>query len=617
MQVLKCSLNSYNFNNINKTPKFGGKENAVFNKTADYQTNVFVPSYSYNINFRALNWGEIHKYTNDLSKRIYSKRHINEFYEIYKDANGITAGNGLPEVWTSRIKDISHFDKDSFIENFGKIFAEERIFADVDKVQKRLTQLFRQHKILDDNESLDVQYIGHGFQAWAYKISTGDENDKGIVTKLFKRHDNIFQNHGNKTEQNLAEYIRAYTNNDSEFVKYYYGDTKNGIMLVDYIPEDIEPPKTKLDMSDIGIGYGDDYPRNRINGYICDYGGIETVSNLIGNKPAQEVHRAIKYASSDEEKVRIFNELYSQRVNTDEFKDKAIGLVHAIKFMPKEMQAELYKKCYDLKSHRVNIALIQNIKNFAYLDETAEMIEDLVLNSVDQKEMETSAKEIKYIPSKVRHLFFEQQIDSKVSAVIKYLARNINMYYHDLPNRNNIYNRFIENCDIYSGMALIGSMKHMSSSHFDEYFEKFYAKNDSAINTALARSLEVLNDDIILQGKWIKKLLECNDRDVNTGLAESVSYVRSENRSILFEKLLSSQDKVTKEFLAQNLSAVPGYTFHTEWVEKILDGADNMVRGALLNTVKSMPESMVKTNWINMIMKGSDKTIKVMSKNAN
>jgi len=191
------------------------------------------------------------------------------------------------------------------------------------------------------------------------------------------------------------------------------------------------------------------------------------------------------------------------------------------------------------------------------------------------------------------------------------------MYYHDLPNRNNIYNRFIENCDIYSGMALIGSMKHMSSSHFDEYFEKFYAKNDSAINTALARSLEVLNDDIILQGKWIKKLLECNDRDVNTGLAESVSYVRSENRSILFEKLLSSQDKVTKEFLAQNLSAVPGYTFHTEWVEKILDGADNMVRGALLNTVKSMPESMVKTNWINMIMKGSDKTIKVMSKNAN
>jgi len=193
MQVLKCSLNSYNFNNINKTPKFGGKENAVFNKTADYQTNVFVPSYSYNINFRALNWGEIHKYTNDLSKRIYSKRHINEFYEIYKDANGITAGNGLPEVWTSRIKDISHFDKDSFIENFGKIFAEERIFADVDKVQKRLTQLFRQHKILDDNESLDVQYIGHGFQAWAYKISTGDENDKGIVTKLFKRHDNILE----------------------------------------------------------------------------------------------------------------------------------------------------------------------------------------------------------------------------------------------------------------------------------------------------------------------------------------------------------------------------------------------------------------------------------------
>ena len=616
MQVLKCGLNKYN-NDINAY-KFDRKQSTnIHIRAANYQTNVFVPNYSYNINFKALNWGEINKYTAELSKRIYSKRHINEFYEIYKDAGGITAGNGLPEVWTSRIKDLSCFDKDSFIENFGNLFSQERNFADVDKLGTKLTQLYQKHGIIDEDKSLDVQYIGHGFQAWAYKISTGAENDKGIVVKLFKHHNNILQNHGNKTEQNLAEYVRAYTNNDSEFVKYYFGDTKNGIMVIDYIPEDVEPPKNILDMSDIGIGYGDDFPKNRINGYICDYGGIETVSNLIGNKPAQEVYRAIKYAPTVEEKLKIFNDLYGRRVNTDEFKDKAIGLAHAVKYMPEEIQAELYKKCYDLKSHRVNIALIQNIKNFSQLNGTEEMIADLVLNSVDQKEMETSAKEIRYIPSKVRHLFFEQQTDTKVSAIIKYLARNINMYYKYLPNRSNIYDHFIDNCDTYSGMALISSMKHMSSSRFDEYFERFFGKNNPAINTALARSLEVLGNDSWLQKKWINKLADYNNPDVNAGLAESVSFVNQENRSILFERLLSSKDKVVKEFLALNISAVPGYSFRTDWAEQLLDGADNMVRGALLNSVKPMPNSLIKTRWIDMILKGSDKTIKIMSKSEN
>ena len=608
--MLRCSLINYKQNNVTHRPYNKQYVSNVFKNPA--KTDVFTRSH--NISFCALNWVEINKYTTDLSKRIYSKRHINEFCEIYKDAKGITAGIGIPEAWTSRIKDIKSFDKDSFIENFGKIFSEERKFADVDRLEKNVIQLFQKHRIIDDKTPLDVEYIGHGFQAWAYRISIDNEKNKGIVVKLFKRLDNILQNHGNKTEQNLAEYVRTHTNNDSEFVKYYYGDTKNGIMLVDYIPHDIEPPKNKLDLSDIGIGYGDDFPKNRINGHICDYGGIETDTNLIGNVPAQKVHRAIKYAPSDDEKIKIFEEIYAGRNNTDEFKDRAIGLVHSIKFLPEEMQVELYKKCYDLQSHRVNIALIQNIKNFAKLDGTKDLIEHLVLNSNDQKEIEMIAKEIKHVPEKPCHLFFEQQINSKVSAVIKYLARNINRYYKDMPNRRNIYNRFIENCDTYSGLGLISAMKYMSPSRYDEYFEKFFSKNDSALNTALARSLELLEDDIKLQKKWIIKLLDCNNTDVDTGLAESISFVNEGNRVYLIERLLPSKDKVTKEFLAQNITSVPGHTFHPEWVEQLLDGADNMVRGALLNTIKSMPDSPAKAQWISMSLKGSDDTIKMMSK---
>ena len=618
MQVTKCCPNVYNVKNFGTVsrPNNAVKKSDNIKQETNYQNDIFLPNYpTYNINFKALNWGEINEYTKELSKRIYSKRHIKEFDDIYKNADGITAGNGIPELWTSRIKDIASFDKDNFIEKFGEIFFEERKFSDFDKLREDLTQLFRKHKIIDNETSLNVQYIGKGFQAWVYKICIGDEEDKGIVTKLFKRHISTLQNHGNKTEQNLAEYVRTHSNNDSEFVKYHYGDTKNGIMLVDYIPQNIEPQKNKFDLSDIGIGYGDDFPKNRINGHICDYGGIETVSNLIGNVTAQEVHRSIKYAKTDEERIKIFNEIYDNYDYSKNSKNKAVGLVHGIKFMPEEMQTELYKKCYALNSHRVNIALIQNFKNFPENEEADKLIDDLVLKSTDQKELEIIAKEIKYVPEKPRHIFFEQQKDTKVSAVAKYLARNINQYYKNMPNRRNIYETFITNCDTYSGMALINSMKYISSSYYDKYFEEFYNKNNPALNTALSRSLEIFKDNPTLQKKWIDKLFEYNDVNVTRGLAESVSFVEQENQAPLFEKLLSSKDKVTKEFLAENIAAIPGYDYYTGWVEQLLDGADNIVRLALLNTLKSVSiRPQVKEKWINMILDGADTTIKEMAK---
>ena len=616
MQVTKCCQNIYNIKNFGTVsrPNNAAKKSDYPKQGTNYQNNVFLPNYlSYNMNFKALNWGEINAYTKELSKRIYSKRHIKEFDEIYKNADGITAGNGIPEIWTSRIKDIASFDKDDFIEKFGEIFFEERKFSDFGELRKNLTYLFRKHKIIDDETSLNVQYIGKGFQAWVYKICIGDEQDKGVVTKLFKRHISTLQNHGNKTEQNLAEYVRTHTNNDSEFVKYHYGDTKNGIMLVDYIPQNIEHQKNKFDLSDIGIGYGDDFPKNRINGHICDYGGIETVSNLIGNITAQEVHRAIKYAKTDEEKIKIFNEIFDNYDNSKNHKNKVVGLVHGIKFMPEEMQTELYKKCYELKSHRVNIALIQNFKNFPQNEITDEIIDDLVLKSTDQKELETIAKEIKYVPEKPRHIFFEQQKNSEVSAVVKYLARNLNQYYKNLPNRRNIYETFITNCDTYSGLALITAMKYISSSYYDKYFEEFYKKDNPALNTALSRSLEIFKDNPNLQKKWINKLLEYPDINVTRGLAESVSFVEEENRFPLFEQLLNSKDKVTKEFLAENLITVPGYNSHTVWVKQLLNGADNIVRLTLLNTIKSTShQNSVKEKWIEMILDGVDVSIKEM-----
>lgn len=519
-------------------------------------------------------------------------------------------GRGLPTEWTSRINDIDNFAKDEFITEFGKIFSQEREFADVDLLRDRLFALFQKHKIVDADTPFDVRYIGKGFQAWVYRIGIGNDENSGVVVKLFKRKYNYLQNHGNHTEQNLAEYVKNYAGDRSEFVKYYYGDTKNGLMTVDYLPPTIEEPKYILDLEDIGIGYGDDFPKNRVNGHICDYGGIETKSNLIGNMPAQEVYSAIKYMKDDEEKVKLFNEIYSQR-DDEQFYDKAIGLVHSIKFLPEEMQSKLYNEFYEIGSHRVNIALIQNIKNFESLSGTEELIEKLC-TTTERKEQETIAKEIKNIPSDIRHRIFEEYADSKISAVIKYLARNINHYYQNIGNRRNIYEKFIENCDTYSGIALINSMGYMSPGSYDRYFEKFFAKNDPIINTTLARSLEHLSEDTKVQQKWINKLLECDDIRVKTALCESVSYVDDSLRAKLFEALLPLKDHVAKEFLAQNITSVPGYANHPDWLPRLLDGADNMILGALVFTLKTVKNEAVKKDWAEKIAQKGDDSIKKM-----
>lgn len=621
MNITKIGFTTNNigiFNRENNKPLKHNYSTNTVQKSRNYTLSNIAPNYMANISFRGkLNWGEIAEYSKDMGKRIYSKRHVTNLSEVHKDANGIAAGRGLPTEWVSRIKNSDNFDIDNFIIEFGNIFEKERIFADIDKLQENLIHLFQKHGIIDDTTPLSVKYIGHGFQAWAYRIGISDDPNSGVVTKLFKRNNNFLQNHGNHTEQNLAEYIKEYAGDSTEFVKYYYGDTKHGLMTVDYLSPIIESPKGKTDLSDIGVCYKDDYPKNRRNGWICDFGGIETLSNLVGNKSAQEVHSAIKYAKTPEEKIEIFNKIISQNDGSDEFKDKAIGLAHGIKYLPIEMQPEMYQKCYELGSHRVNISLIQNIKNFSDCPELDLLTEKLLTNVDDIKAKENIAKEIKHIPEGLRHKFFEEEINTKHSAVIKYLSRNINQYYKNMPNRVNIYRTFAENADPYASVALINSMHYMGSARYGEYFEKFFSKNDDMVNTALARSIDLLNEDPKLQQEWIDKLLSCNSVQVDAGLSEVIPSINEELRGSLFEQLVESKDKVVKEYLAENITSIPKNMQTEEIVRKLLNGADNLVRGALVNTMQKMPASRQKETWKRLVLEGADNSIKAMVQDIN
>ena len=125
-----------------------------------------------------------------------------------------------------------------------------------------------------------------------------------------------------------------------------------------------------------------------------------------------------------------------------------------------------------------------------------------------------------------------------------------------MPNRVNIYETFAENADPYASVALINSMKYMGRNRYDEYFEKFFSKNDVMVNTSLARSLDLLNDEPKVQQKWIEKLLQCEDVRVKAALSEVVSFINEDLRRPLFEQLVEVKDKVSKEFLAKNIFTV-------------------------------------------------------------
>ena len=160
-------------------------------------------------------------------------------------------------------------------------------------------------------------------------------------------------------------------------------------------------------------------------------------------------------------------------------------------------------------------------------------------------------------------------------------------------------------------------MKYMGSSRYDEYFEKFFSKNDTMVNTTLARSIDLFNEEPKLQQKWIDKLLACNDDQVTAGLCESVSFINPDLRVSLFEKLLDSKDKVSKEFLAENITTVKNYAQHSDWLPRLLDGADNLIRGALVRTIKTMPDGKIKDDWLNTTLDGADHFVKSIASKEN
>ena len=559
------------------------------------------------INFKAANMAETKKLTEIVSKRLYGKQGTMDIYKKFPAAEGITISpNGLPAAWLNRIKNLEEFNISNFLESLGLIFTADRHFSNIDSMKNSLRILFSQYKIIGKDDELNVSYLEKGFFGRAYKLDINGEEPK--VMKEYKRTYRYHNNHGNFSEQNVAEYISRYSGSNTNVAKYYYGDTKNGVMLLDYISKETPLAENIIELDEIGLAYDDAKPRNLVNNYIIDFGGMITISNLIGNEEAQNVYRIFKYLEDNSEKIHLFNQILEDESN-EKYKDKLIGLTHSIKFLPKDQQLEFYKKMYEFNDTDINIALVENFKNFGVFWSDNEVVRSLAKTD-DIAVKEVIAREIKHLPSDLTHSLMEKYSLEDNNTIKKYLARNLNYYYKNRERRSEIFDNLMQNADRYANIALANSLENLSLAERDERFGKLLEIGDVVVTSALARNIEIFNNNEKISKKWIDRLMEEENYVVKRALCESVRYVPEVFMKEMFVKLLDVQDMNAKEFLAETLTSVPGYYNNPEWFDKIIEASGNSVKRELAKMLCTVKTPWLKEKWAKELYKQGDSSVK-------
>lgn len=582
-----------------------------------------------------IDFDAVEKLTEHLARRPFSKKHNVGVYKRYPASQGISGD--LPPSWLAKV-DSKDFDKNSFCKELGKIITEDRHDANIDVMKNSLRNLFITHGIMTEDDNFEVDFVGKGFFGRGFKITI---NDDAKLLKEYKRTYRYHNNHGNLSEQNLGEHIRKYSHNFTNMAPYYYGDSKNGFMICEFIYPDTPLPKIEIphedlfqkygvgdiksqkiehvDLDDMGMAYDDDKPRNIVGDYYVDFGGLITINNLVGKPIAQNIYKTFKYNSevSPELKMELFNKIFNDD-DQKTLRERMVGLTHSIKYLPEEVQADYYNKMHSLHDVNVDIAIVESSDNRKWHEGKEALLED-ISKSENENIHKAISRKIKNFPTALQQKLFMELADSPNQSVKKYLARNLNYYFEKPENRIIIFDKLAKNADSYAHVALTNALEWLSAKNADKNFEYFYNTNDIITQCALARSLYLFNEEPALLNKWTNKLLEIEDFRVKRALAEMIPEL-SEHKDLVFDlfaDLLDVQDNNTKEFLAEGITYVQGFMQHPDWVSTLLKNSDNTIRRSLANQLPKITSPFIRERWEKLILNGADSSVKKIIEKQN
>lgn len=281
----------------------------------------------------------------------------------------------MPEA----IKDIlSTFDKVAEeIRDFSYTTFEEWQLGRSQATVNKLRDVLSKYNILSksDYDNFDLEFLGKGGKGKVFKIvglkdlEHFDEDD--FVIKVFYTKDlgDSYANHGLFSEVNAAAFWMKNIGFDTNRGKFFFGDLNSGYMVNKFIDEDVRLPKRKIDFEKIGFHFTDEDAKmgqNFIREYFYDWGGCTQTVNFLNLKD-HVMRRTRNYIMTVPKNKRLkewlkkFNEVSGNKESV------YAGLAQCIPYLPKDVQAQLVKKCIGLNSKRIdsilkNENLVQNFE---------------------------------------------------------------------------------------------------------------------------------------------------------------------------------------------------------------------------------------------------------------
>jgi len=315
--------------------------------------------------------------TNKLSKAIYSRPEeaLNEYLSKRTDKSSVVGK--LPSFITRKLEK-EHMQEaiKEILSTFGEVAEEIRNFQYTtfqewqlgrsQSTVNKLRDVLAKYNILSksDYDNFDLEFLGKGGKGKVFKIvglrdkDHFDEDD--FVIKVFYTKDlgdcDTYTHHGLFSEVNAAAFWMKNIGFNTNRGKFFFGDIDSGYMVNKFIDEDVRLPRRELDFEKIGFHFTDEDAasgQNSVRRYFYDWGGCTQNENFVNLKDPV-LRRTKNFIMTTPKNNRLAE--WMKKFNEDSADKESVyaGLAQCIPYFPKDVQAQLVKKCMDLNNKRIN-----------------------------------------------------------------------------------------------------------------------------------------------------------------------------------------------------------------------------------------------------------------------
>ncbi len=331
------------------------KENKSVNSSSQISLSAKPDVFIKNQSFTGLN--------KDLGKKLYDDaKSIQEVSFANPHSRGV-AGS-LPPEWINKIPKEQR--KEKILQFYTRLNSIPNIIREneysprgLKKASKKLTAAFKEAGIISKKESVSLKMLGRGSAGYGYLIE-GLPFENKCVMKVYHSFDPDNRQTGAKIEINRAMYWQKNAGENSQRVKYYFGDLNAGYMVTKFIDENAKRPTRNVNPLLLGIIPRDDGD-NVIAGHYIDYGYLDkygitvdkdNVIELLGILPeSKDARYAYKKIYNSQDKEKTWEELLQDNKHKNNPGIRA-GMILALDFM--ENQPEKYMQMYNSNTSSKN-----------------------------------------------------------------------------------------------------------------------------------------------------------------------------------------------------------------------------------------------------------------------